>query len=275
MKIKAGKNLSTVNKNLLRTTISFCIFLFLGIYITYPLIFHMGGYANSEIVITWIQNWVVHSIITNPLGLFDTNVYHPFHNTLAYSDTFLPTSILALPLYLFIREPLVLSNTTFITSLILLGFASYVLSYYITKNFWISIFSGILVIFSPAVLDKRIHIQILAIEGVPLAIYFFLKFLDVSKYKFLLFSLLFFLLQTYNSFMPGYFIVFSYLIIFLFYLRFKNSLAKKVISNKNVLSVFLSFLLLVPIIIPYLQVSKEFAYTRDIRETIHLSLHRE
>src|SRR5258706_712838 len=275
MKIKVDKKHFTVNKNFLRTTLSFCIFLFLGIYITYPLIFHIGEYSNSEIVITWIQNWVVHSIFTNPLGLFDTNVYYPFHNTLAYSDTFLSSSILVLPIYFLIREPLVLSNTTFITSLILLGFSIYILSYYITKNFWISILSGILINFSPYVLDKRIHIQILAVEGVPFAIFFFLKFLDSSKYKYLVLSLIFFLLQTYNSFMPGYFILFSYIIIYFFYFHFKNNLAKKMISKKNILTIVISFLLPIPIIIPYLQVSKEFAYVRDIRETIHFALQPE
>src|SRR5258706_1445870 len=137
MKIQAGKKPFITNNSYLRTTISFFIFFFLAIYITYPLIFHLGEYSNSEVVITWIQNWVIHSLFTNPLRLFEANIYYPFHNTLAYSDLFLPTSLLALPVYFFIREPLVLSNVTFISSLFILGFSIYLLSYYITRNYWI------------------------------------------------------------------------------------------------------------------------------------------
>src|SRR5258706_1382212 len=75
--------------------------------------------------------------------------------------------------------------------------------------------------------------------------------------------------------MPGYFILFSYIIIYFFYSRFKNTLAKKAISKRNILTIVLSFVLLIPIIIPYLQVSKEFAYVRDIRETIHFAIQPE
>src|SRR5260221_3501533 len=95
---KLKENLKT---NRYLTFFSLLIYIILGIYITYPLIFHMDTYVNGEIVIPWIQSWDIHVIFTNPFHIFDANAYYPFHNTLAYSETFLTTSLLAAPVYFF------------------------------------------------------------------------------------------------------------------------------------------------------------------------------
>lgn len=256
---------------------AFCVFAAFAIYITYPLIFYMGDLATGagdELVIAWIQNWVIHSLSTNPLSIFDANLYFPYHNTLAYSDLFLTSSILSiLPLKL-IGQPISVVNFTFISSLVLLGFSVYLLCFYLTKDFLASFLSGLLIIFSPAVLDKATHLQILSIQWVPLSIFFFLIFIIRQKSRYLAISLFFFLLQTYNSFLPGYFIIFSYLIIFL-YSYFCEKKTIELISKKNILIFIFSIVLVIPIIIPYYRVSKEFNYTRGIREAIHFAIQPE
>lgn len=258
---------------------AFIIFLIASIYITFPLIFHLGDMTvglGDELVITWIQNWVIHVIMSgNITTLFDANIYFPYHNTLAYSDLFITSSIFSIiPLQL-IDEPIGTFNFTLISSLALLGFSIFLFSYYFTKDFLVSLFSGIMVIFSPAVLDKSTHLQILAVQWVPLSILFFLLFIKTSKSRFLLISLIFFLLQTYNSFLPGYFIIFSNIIILIYNFIFDKKKTVKIITLKNILFLLIGFSLLIPIIIPYYQVSKEFNYTRDIRDTIHFALQPE
>lgn len=262
-----------------KAIISFCIFLFASVYLTYPLIFHLGGYTTAlsdELLIAWIHSWVVHSIASGDiLSVFNANIYYPFPNTLAYSDTFFITSLLSWIPLLVIGEPIVANNVTFISSLLFLGFSIYLLCYYLTKSFFASLVAGLLVIFSPAVLDKKVHLQVLAIEFVPLALLFFIIFLNKKRSVYLLLSLLFFVLQTYNSFLPGYFILFSYLIISLVYFYENKKKAVLVFYKKNILYFIISLLLITPIALPYYQVSKEFNYTRDIRESIHLALHPE
>ncbi len=258
--------------------VPFIIFFLSAIYITYPLLFHLGDYVTAlgdELVIAWIQNWVIHALTTNPPGLFEANLYFPYHNTLAFSETFIVTSILALPLRMFTGEPIITVNFTLISSLVLLGFSIYLLSYYLTRDFFTSLLAGILVIFSPAVLDKATHLQILSIYWVPLSILFFIKFIKSQRAKDLIISLLFFLLQTYNSFMPGYFILFSFFIIFIFTWLNNKKQTKKLVTKRNLFILTFSFLLLIPIVIPYYKVSKEFNYTRDIRDSIHLALQPE
>lgn len=267
-----------ISKKIVLFLISAFTFIIAAIYITYPLIFHLGtsttGLAD-ELLIAWIHSWVMHAVLSgNILSIFDANIYYPYKNSLAFSDTFFITSFLTYPVTSIIGQPIVANNLIIIFGLAFLGFSIYILSYYLTKDFGASLFSGLLVIFSPAVLDKRIHLQILAIGSVPIAIFFFLYFLTKKQSRYLALSLLFFLLQAYNSFMPGYFILFSYCIILTFYYLEKRKI-KNIFTKKNILLVVTSLLLIIPIILPYYQVSKEFNYTRDIRESIHLALQPE
>ncbi len=258
--------------------IVFIIFLISSIYITFPLIFHLGDYTTGlgdEMVIAWIQNWVIHALTTNPLSLFNANIYYPYENSLAFSDVFITSSILSFPILKIINEPIAAVNFTFISSLTMLGFSIYLLCFYLTRNFLASILSGILVVFSPAVLDKAVHLQILSIQWVPLSILFFIIFLKRYQTRYLMSSLAFFVLQTYNSFLPGYFIVLSYIVILLFFLWNKKLDLKRLFSIKNGALFAITVILIALIAIPYYKVSHQFNYTRDIRDAIHFALQPE
>lgn len=254
------------------------LYAFAVTYITYPLLFNLGNFITGygdELLIAWIHNWVIHALFTDSFSLFNANIYHPYTNTLAYSDLFLTTSILGAIPQLIIVEPIGIVNVTIISSLLFLAIASYALSYYLSKDILASFTAGLLVIFSPAVIDKFVHIQILAIAFVPFAILFWLLFLNTKKTRYLIASMLFFIFQTINSFLPGYFIFFSILIITGFYSYRNKKKALFILTRKNLLLIIISLALLIPIGIPYFSVSHEFNYVRDIRETIHLALQPE
>jgi hypothetical protein len=258
--------------------ISFLLFFIAAIYITYPLIFHINDMATGygdELVIAWIQNWVIHALMTSPFSIFEANIYYPYHNTLAFSETFIFTSILALPIKLLTGEPISTVNFTLISSIIFLGFSMYLLCFYVTRNFFASLFSGMMIIFSSAVLDYTVHLQILSIACVPLSILFFLHFVTSRRSLFLGISLVFFILQLYNSILPSYFIVFSFLIIALFMMRPFKKKIPQFISKKNSFLLVAAIICMIPLAIPYYSVSHEFHYVRDIRDTIHFALQPE
>src|SRR5258708_31101079 len=160
-------------------------------------------------------------------------------------------------------------------SLTFLGFSISLLSYYLTKNFLASLLSGFLVIFSPATLNYVVHIQVLEVYWVPLAILCMVLFLDTQKRKYLILSLACFLLQFYNSFLPAYFILFSCVILYIFKWFEKRIKIFALFSEKNLLLIVLAFLLTLPLVIPYFQVSREFHYVRDLRDSIHFALQPE
>lgn len=226
-------------------------------------------------VISLIQNWVIHSLLTDPMNIFNAHIYYPYQNTLAFSDPMILTGILAIPVKIIYKEAISVYNFTLISSLIMLGFSTFALTYYLTKNYFLSIFSGLLLIFSPAVLDYSVHIQVLAIWSYPLSILTFLLFIKTYKTRFLILSLLILTTQIYNSVLPGYFIAFSFFIIFLFRSFGNRQLLKNIITLKNIIIILLFIITLLPIGNAYFSVSKEFNYVRDIRDAVHFAFQPE
>jgi hypothetical protein len=266
------------NKSFIKSILALLIFFSFAVYITYPLLFHFGDYITGygdELFIAWVQNWVIHSLSTNITSIFDGNIYYPYHNSLAYSDTFIVTGILSIIPRFFINQPVVPVNFTLFSSFVLLGWCSYLLSYKLTKDFLASLLSGTLVVFSPAVLDKIVHIQMLAIYWFYFAALFMILFLEARKTRYLMLAVLMFLLQAYNSIMPSYFIAIALTIITINFFLQKKKQAKQLITKKNIGIVILTFIALIPLLIPYYQVSKEFHYVRDIRDAIHFALQPE
>jgi|GEM_PF-1522548 len=267
-----------INRSILLGFISFLIFLLSAIYITYPLIFHIGdkvtGYGD-ELVIAWIQNWVIHALFTNPLSLFQANLYYPYHNTLSFSESFITSSIMAIPARILVGQPITTENFTLIKAITILGVSIYILSYYITKNFLASLLAGLLVVFSPAVLSNYMHLQILDIGWVVLSMLFFCNFLQNKKTLSLGLSFFFFLFQIYNAILPGYFLLFFYLISIILYKTYTKTALKKFITQVNVSLCLLVVLFLIPLGVSYFSVSQEFHYVRDIRDSIHFALQPE
>ena len=66
----------------------------------------------------WIISWIPHAIATQPLHLFDGNIFHPERYTLAYSEPMVVQGVMAMPL-LALGLPLVLTYNL----LLVFGFA--------------------------------------------------------------------------------------------------------------------------------------------------------
>lgn len=256
----------------------FLLFFLLGIFITYPLIFHLGDLSTGmgdELLIAWINKWVIHILSSHPTLLFQAPSFYPYQHALAFSETFVTSSILfALPA-LFIKEPIAFVNVDLIGSLVLLGFSCYLLTQYFVKNRLLAVLAGTMVMFSPVVLDKYVHLQVLLIFFVPLSYLLFFYFLRTKKAKFFIAVLICFILQTYNSFLPGYFILFGLAIQLLFYILEKRRKSKWLLNKKYFILGIIALALVIPFTLPYYSVSQTFNYKRDIREAIHLSIQPE
>lgn len=265
----------------IRNIFSLLIFFLLAVFITFPLIFNLTSFVTGygdELVSAWLYNWNIYNFssnIFNIVNIFDANNYFPYHTSLAFSDNGFTNSFLVLIPVLLLKSPIAANNSTIIISLTFLGFFTYLLSFLVTKNNLVSILSGVLVIFCPAFLSHLSNIQITSVYFVPLSIIFLLKFLKTNKELHFFLFLAFFVFQSYNSFLPGYFILFTAFSILLFYVSEDKKRIKIIFTKKNIFAMILSLCLILLIAIPYFKVSKQFNYVRDIRDSIHLALQPE
>src|ERR1051326_3212134 len=69
---------------------------------------------------SWTLAWVAHALPAHPLQLFDANIFHPEHDTLAYSESLIVPALLVAPVLWLRGDPILAHN--------LVLFGGYVLS---------------------------------------------------------------------------------------------------------------------------------------------------
>ena len=63
------------------------------IVMTWPLAARLGDSTpggEDPLLQVWIARWVQHALVTDPRHLYDANIFYPYENTLAYSDSNVP-----------------------------------------------------------------------------------------------------------------------------------------------------------------------------------------
>src|SRR5919109_5281469 len=82
---------------------------------TYPLIRYFGtqlpGGIGDPLLVTWILAWGSHALTTDPLNLFNANIFYPVQNTLALSEHMVGVVPLFAPVYLLTGNPIFAYNT--------------------------------------------------------------------------------------------------------------------------------------------------------------------
>lgn len=76
----------------------FIYFFTFTLIITYPLALNLGNLITGlgdELLISWIMSWNIHSLINNPLNIFNANIFYPYKGTLSFSDAFFTSSLIA------------------------------------------------------------------------------------------------------------------------------------------------------------------------------------
>jgi len=251
--------------------INFLVFVYFtlaSVFFTWPLIFNLTNKIiglYDELLITWIINWVIHALTTNPFLLFQANIFYPYKNTLAYSDIHLANAIFAWPFVKIFKEPILAFNINLLAGFVFTGFFTYLLVKHLTKNPLAGVISETLLTFSTIHLNYLGHLQLFCLQYFILAIFLFFKFLEKKSFsKFFIFFIIS-ILATLNDFLIGYFLTFSI---------FVTSLFKKELKWFLVFIVCLGILCL-PFFLPYFSVSREFHYVRPIRDIVHFSLQPE
>ncbi|MCL4397574.1 hypothetical protein M1403_00945 [Patescibacteria group bacterium] len=231
------------------------LFSLLTIWVTWPLILHMNINIIDRIdglLITWILNWNVRSFSYN------TNIFYPYINTLAFSDLLFPEALIALPFVKIFGEPLLAYNINFLLGFALTGFSLYLLLDYLTKNKPVAFLIGVLFSFSIIHLNYMPHLQLFNFWPVVLATLFMLQ----KRYR--LFILMF-LAAALTTVMFFYFLLAIGVIWGIWGISgFKDKL-------RLAGFLLLAILITAPFLLPYYLVSRQFHYQRPITDAINFS----
>src|SRR5437588_7213983 len=87
----------------------------LTVLFTYPIAFRLGRVGRIDNgdgqLSIWNVAWVARTLPTDPLHVFDANIFYPLHGTLTYSESNLGAGALAIPVYWATRNPYAAHNS--------------------------------------------------------------------------------------------------------------------------------------------------------------------
>ncbi|MBN1993509.1 MAG: hypothetical protein JW953_12485 [Anaerolineae bacterium] len=154
----------------------FFVYILLTLILTYPLIFNLTIVVPNDIgdplLNTWILAWDSHALLTDPLNLFNANIFHPLANTLAYSEHLFSTALLSLPLQLISGEPILAYNLSLLLTFPLSAFGMYLLALRWTGRRDAAFLACLIFAFNPYRFAAIAHLQLLTFQWLPFALLF-------------------------------------------------------------------------------------------------------
>lgn len=220
-----------------------------------------------------LVTWSVTRIAQNPLNLFQGNIFHSHPNTHAFSDPYILSGVLAMPIWHLFKQPVLVFSFTLLSSQVFLIFFFYLFLKKLTQKPFLSLVFSLLFSFSPIHLHYLAHLHTFSLYLLPLFGLAVLNWLEAQSSKWLFFSALLLALQTSNTFLPVWMMVFLGLGLVASHPQGIKTLKR---FWKEVLVSFLGVIVLtLPVTLTYFRVSQYYQYTRPLTEVIHFSLSPE
>ena len=255
------------------------IFLFtllLTCVVLFPLIRHPATQIpdNSDGLLGAYTLARVQENILQGKDVFYGNTFYPHTQTLLFSDIFVTSAVISLPLRVVTQEPLTfysfsLVSAFFLTILASFAFFDELLFLQGKRNRWLAYLFAVIFTLSQVHMRYIAHLHMFALQYVLLSLWSILKFLTTKEKKWLFLATLGCILQVWQSLFLTYYV-------FLFGLGlclFPQNRKVFVSAIKTIILccvIFVFFCL--PVVLGYVHFSQTYHVVRDIREVIHFSL---
>jgi len=149
---------------------------------TYPLVAMFGNAARLDTTdgqfSVWVVAWVAHALTSDPLNVYNANIFHPHVNALAFSETDLVAGAIGAPVWWLTKNPYATHNTAFLFSFVLSAVGMYYLVRYLTGDRRAAAVCAILYAYCPYIFARTAHIQLMFIGTLPVCLLAFHRLVD-------------------------------------------------------------------------------------------------
>jgi hypothetical protein len=146
---------------------------------TWPLVFHLGSQAAQDTYDapfqTWQVAWIGHALLHHPLSLFQSNIYWPEKDSLAFSDVLLGYAPAGLIASQGLQAALVVHNLLVLFAYALAFLGAYLLARELGAGAWGGLAAGAAFAYAPWRLVQTGHLHVISSGGIPLALYLLLR----------------------------------------------------------------------------------------------------
>jgi len=240
----------------LRAFFAFLFFLALAVVFTWPLaasLDHTLSDPGDPLLNSFILHWDLHSFARHG---FEAPILYPGRHALAYSENMLGIALLMIPFAAL--SPLAIHNVAMLIGFALSGLGAFLLARMITRSTPASLVAGVLYAFVPFKWDHLSHVQIISSGWLPLLLASLLAYRrQPSAIRAALFGAVFVM----NGLTNIYWLLFGgfAVVVTILFLQ---------IADKRMLAALVvACAVLVPVLIPYQLVAREYGMRRRSSES--------
>jgi hypothetical protein len=158
-------------RKIAREAAAFAFFLAVAVAMTWPLAIRLANTVadpGDPLGNTWILKWVSHALLHSPLDLFQSPLYYPSRNALAFSENLVGVVLWVLPLHVAGVPPIAIYNIALLLGFAFSGYGMFVLARLITGSTSGALVAGIIFAFVPHKFDHLSHMQLQWAGWIPL-----------------------------------------------------------------------------------------------------------
>ena len=158
----------------------------------------------------WRVGWVAHQIVTDPLHLFDANIFYPEQLTLTLSDPVILPALTIAPLLALGVHPVIAYNILFLSGFWLSGVATYLLVERLTGSARAAFIAGLTYACYAYRFEHYSHLELQMTQWMPLGLLALHLFLSTGRWRYALAFGLAGVAQLYSSmYYAVFFLVYS------------------------------------------------------------------
>jgi len=262
------------------TVAALLLFVVLSLVLTYPLALHMAGAVEDRqdaLLNVWITAWDGHQLLSDPLGLFDANIFYPYPRTLAYSELLLGNGLLALPVTAATGNPVLGYNAALLFSFVLSGLGTYLLALRLTRSPGAGLVAGTIFAFSAYRMTNLAQAQLLTTQWMPFALLALFQLVRRPRARYVAAFVLFFCLQSLSSFYYAILLAMAVAGLILWQLvvrvwlrargRLYDGAPVRRVALHLLVAAVLCMLIVLPFALPYFQVQRELGFERSLADS--------
>ena len=144
----------------------------------------------------WTLAWDAHAFATNPLGIFDANIFHPDRNTLAYSENLIGSAFFAAPIIWLTGDLVLAMNVVAMLTCMLCGLGAYFLSRTLGLSVAAAVMAGLIFAFDPTRFFRMSQLHLTAVQWVPFGLAFMHRYFQDGRARDLRLAMAFLVLQA-------------------------------------------------------------------------------
>ena len=126
----------------------------------------------------WTLAWDVYAFLHQPVLIFDANIYHPYPNTLAYSENLIGSALFAAPIIWLTGDLVLAMNLVALLTCVLCGTGAYFLARRWQLSPLAAFICGIVFAFAPPRFFRMGQLHMTAVQWIPFTLAFLHSYLE-------------------------------------------------------------------------------------------------